>query len=207
MPKPINQLSITLALTGASGAMLGQKALELLELDSRVGEINLVLSAHSIRVVHEELQLGPAPLKEMPRLLLGRHSEKVQAHDNTDVGANIASGSYPSDGMLILPCSMGTLAAIAYGMSDNLIERAADVCLKERRPLVLAVREAPLSRIHLNNMLAVTDAGATVFPVVPAFYAAAESLETMAEQFVRRVLAHLGLAQKDTAQWQGTAGA
>jgi 4-hydroxy-3-polyprenylbenzoate decarboxylase len=120
-----------------------------------------------------------------------------------DIGACIASGSYPSRGMIVLPCSMGTLAAIANGLAQNLIERAADVCLKERRPLVLCVRETPFNKIHLRNMSLAADAGATIFPVIPAFYNQPADAAEMARQFVFRVLAHVGLPQEGAYIWKG----
>jgi 4-hydroxy-3-polyprenylbenzoate decarboxylase len=203
MPATAPLLNLTLAFTGASGPVLGKKALQLLVLDSRVGHINLIPSAHSLRVIGHELGIPEGPADELPRRLLGESAPKVQVHDNRDIGAVVASGSYPSNGMLVIPCSMGTLSAIAHGASDNLIERAADVCLKERRPLVLAAREAPLSLIHLRNMTAVTEAGAIVFPVIPAFYDLAQTVDAMVTQYVRRVLAHLGLPSEEAFQWKG----
>ena len=127
--------------------------------------------------------------------------QKIVQHAHEDVGAPIASGSYPSDGMIVLPCSMGTLAGIAHGLAGNLVERAADVCLKERRRLVLCVRETPLNLIHIRNMAAVTEAGATVFPVIPSFYNQPRTMEDMARNFVDRVLQHIGLPQKDAFVW------
>ncbi len=196
-------LTLTLALTGASGAVLARTALELLEGDARVERVDLVASPHGLRVAREELALAEGRLDQFPERLLGRPCAKTRMHDDRDIGANIASGSYPSAGMLVLPCSMGTVAAIAHGLADSLIERAADVCLKERRRLVLAVRETPLNRIHLRNLLAVDEAGATVFPVMPAFYDGARTPQAMAAQFVARLLEHFGLGQPDMFQWQG----
>lgn len=190
-------------MTGASGAVLARLALQALVADARVGEINLVPTAHAVRVAHAELHLEEGPLKDFAGHLLGAAAEKVRVHDNRDIGATIASGSYPVDAMLVLPCSMGTLAAIAHGLADNLVERAADVCLKERRPLLLAVREAPFNRIHLQNMLAAHDAGAMIFPVVPAFYDGACTWEQAATQFVFRLLAQVGLPQPQAFQWPG----
>ncbi|MGH9534114.1 MAG: UbiX family flavin prenyltransferase [Terriglobales bacterium] len=204
--------NITLAMTGASGAALGGCALQLLLADERVGHLNFVVSRHALRVAVAELGITAASgsamdfaarLASLDRPL----PAKLQSLEPEDIGANIASGSYPSDGMLIAPCSMGTLAAIAHGQSDNLIERAADVCLKERRRLVVAIREAPLSLIHLRNMLAATEAGAIVFPVTPAFYDPASSPAAVLRQFTARLLAAVGLPQPNAFQWQGgTAG-
>lgn len=196
-------LKLTLAITGASGAALAQAVLDRLERDERVGHVDLVASPHGLRVTREELHLLEGKLDELPARLLGRAAPKVQVHDDRNIGANIASGSYPSAGMLVVPCSMGTLAGIAHGMADSLIERAADVCLKERRRLLLAVRESPLNRIHLRNLLAADEAGATIFPMMPAFYDRALSAEAMTAQFAARLLEHLGLPQPDVFQWQG----
>lgn len=197
-------LTLTLALTGASGAALTRTLLTLLERDPRVAHVDLVASPHGLRVAHEELDLGEGSLDQLPQRLLGRPSLKIQAHDNRDIGANIASGSYPSEGMIIAPCSMGTCAAIAHGMADSLIERAADVCLKERRRLLLAVRESPLNRIHLRNLLAADEAGATIFPLTPAFYDRAATLDAVVSQFAARLLEHIGLPQPTAFQWQGS---
>ena len=138
----------------------------------------------------------------MTAKLLGRASQKIAQQNNDDIGANVASGSYPTDAMIVLPCSMGTLARIANGMANQLIERAADVCLKERRPLVLCVRETPFNRIHLRNMTLAAEAGATIFPVIPAFYFKPASTEEIAREFVNRVLAHVGLPQADAYRWK-----
>jgi flavin prenyltransferase len=130
-------------------------------------------------------------------------TSKIEQHPEADIGANVASGSYRSDGMIVLPCTMGTLAGIANGMASNLIERAADVTLKERRPLILCVRESPFNRIHLRNMQLASDAGATIFPVMPTLYNQPQSTTEMARQFVDRVLAHIGLPQPGAFEWKG----
>jgi len=127
---------------------------------------------------------------------------KTVQHSDADIGAAIASGSYPSNGMIILPCSMGTLAAIANGLANSLIARAADVTLKERRPLILCVRETPFNRIHLRNMTLAAEAGAVIFPVIPAFYDHPIDSTEMARQFVCRVLAHIGLPQPGAYVWK-----
>ncbi len=200
-------LNLTLAVTGASGAAVGRCALQMLLADPRVQHLNLVVSRHARRVAHEELAIADEfrSAVEFAAALAGCRPlpAKLQNLEPEDIGANIASGSYASDGMLVAPCSMGTLASIAHGLSNNLIERAADVCLKERRRLVLAVRETPLSVIHLRNMLAVSEAGGIVFPLIPAFYDAATTLEAAARQFTARLLATLGLPQSAAFQWPG----
>jgi flavin prenyltransferase len=131
------------------------------------------------------------------------NSSKIEEQSNADIAANVASGSYPADAMIVLPCSVGTLARIANGIASHLIERAADVCLKEKRPLILCVRETPLNKIHIRNLYRAADAGATVFPLIPAFYYQPASLDDMAREFAYRVLAHLGLAQPGAFQWRG----
>jgi flavin prenyltransferase len=198
---PFNQSrNITLAVTGASGSIYAAEMLRALAADSRIAKINFVASENSLRVFAEELQLSGR--NDLAEKLLGAPCPKLQHHTDSDIGANIASGSYPSDGMIILPCSMGTLAAIANGLASNLIQRAADVCLKERRPLILCVRETPLNRIHLRNMQLASDAGAVIFPTIPTLYNLPQSTADMARQFVNRVLAHIGLPQPGAYQWQ-----
>lgn len=197
----------TLAITGASGAALGRCALEMLLADGRVERLDWIISRHARRVAQAELGIHDdgAPAAAFAARLLGLAAPpgKLHALEPEDIGANVASGSYPSRGMLIAPCSMGTLAAVAHGFSDNLIERAADVCLKERRRLILAVRESPLSLVHLRNMAAVTEAGAMIFPVMPAFYDQALTPEAALRQFAARLLASLDLPQASAFQWRG----
>lgn len=192
-------MELTVGLTGASGAVFGRWLLRALEADERVARVHFVASENSLRVIAEELGVsGRAGLLEK---LLGAEPKKIIQHADLNVGAPIASGSHPSSGMIILPCSMGTLAAIANGLADSLIARAADVTLKERRPLILCVRETPFNRIHLRNMTLAAEAGATIFPVIPAFYNKPVDSDEMAKQFVCRVLAHVGLIQKDAYVW------
>jgi 4-hydroxy-3-polyprenylbenzoate decarboxylase len=200
MPRDPNRWNLTVAMTGASGAVFAQMLLQALEADVRVERINFIPSENSLRVLAEEMQIsGRSGLTEK---LLGKASTKIQQLTENDIGACVASGSYPSDGMIVLPCSMGTLAGIANGLANNLIERAADVCLKERRPLMLCVRETPFNKIHLRNMSLAADAGATIFPVIPAFYNKPVDSMEMARQFVARVLAHIGLPQAGAYVWK-----
>jgi flavin prenyltransferase len=196
-------MTITLAITGASGAILARAALERLERDARVEHVDLVASPHGMRVARDELALAEGTLEQFATRLLGRAAAKTQVHDDRNIGANIASGSYRSQAMIVVPCSMGTLAAITHGHADSLIERAADVALKEKRRLLLAVRESPFNRVHLRNMLAADEAGATLFPVMPAFYDQSATVGAMADQFAARLLEHCGLPQADAFQWQG----
>jgi 4-hydroxy-3-polyprenylbenzoate decarboxylase len=191
---------LTLAITGASGAILGRELLRALEADERVSRVHFVASENSLRVLAEELNLSGRT--DLPEKLLGAASKKTIQLADADIGAPIASGSHPSDGMIVLPCSMGTLAAIALGLANSLITRAADVTLKERRPLILCVRETPFNRIHLRNMTLAAEAGATIFPCIPAYYANPKSSSEMAREFAYRVLAHIGLPQPGAYVWK-----
>ncbi len=193
--------NLTVAVTGASGSIFVRHLLDALERDERVATVNLILSDSGLRVMAEELQVSGR--NQLIQKLLGRESQKTRQQNNSDIGANVASGSYQTDAMIVLPCSVGTLARIANGMAIQLIERAADVCLKERRPLILCVRETPFNLIHLRNMTLAAEAGATIFPVIPAFYFRPASTDQIAREFVNRVLAHVGLPQPGAYQWKG----
>ena len=193
--------TITVAITGASGSVFAVELLRMLAAEERVGHIDLVVSDAALRVMAEELSLSGR--NGLADKLLGENAAKVQQHPDENIGANIASGSYPSDAMIVLPCSMGTLSRIAHGMASSLVERAADVALKERRPLVLCVRETPFSLIHLRNMTAAAEAGATIYPVMPAWYNKPQTTDDMVRQFVQRVLGFVGLRQADAYEWTG----
>jgi 4-hydroxy-3-polyprenylbenzoate decarboxylase len=194
--------NLTVATTGASGSLFLKHFLLAVERDSRVQTVNFIASDSALRVMAEEL--GLRGRSNLVGQILGRKSSrKIHQQANADIGANIASGSYPADAMVVIPCSMGTLARIANGIASQLIERAADVCLKEKRPLVLCVRETPLNKIHIRNMYRAADAGAMVYPLIPAFYFRPTSLDAMAREFAYRVLAHLGLPQPDAYRWKG----
>ena len=193
-------MNLTLAITGASGALFARIMLRALEADDRVTRIHFIASENSLRVLAEELSISGR--NDLVKKLLGTEPKKTIQHTDENVGASIASGSHPSAGMIVLPCSMGTLAAIANGLANTLIARAADVTLKERRPLILCVRETPFNRIHLRNMTLAAEAGAVIFPVIPAFYNKPIDSEEMARQFVSRVLAHIGLPQPGAYIWK-----
>ena len=193
--------NLTVAATGASGALFTRHLLTALEHDSRVQNVNFITSDSGLRVIAEELVLRGR--SNLVRQLLGRESRKIRQQSNADIGANVASGSYPSTAMIVIPCSVGTLARIANGVASHLIERAADVCLKETRPLVLCVRETPLNKIHIRNMYRAADAGATIFPLIPAYYFRPATLDQLAHEFACRVLAHIGLPQPDAYRWKG----
>ncbi len=197
--------NLTVATTGASGAIFLRHLLLAVERDGRIETVNFIASDSALRVMAEELEIkGRSNLIGQILGLPGKaSSRKIQVQTNADIGANVASGSYPADAMIVIPCSVGTLARVANGVASQLIERAADVSLKEKRPLVLCVRETPLNKIHIRNMYRAADAGATVFPLIPAFYYRPASLDEIAREFAHRVLAHLGLAQPDAFRWKG----
>jgi flavin prenyltransferase len=194
---------ITIGVTGASGAIYAQAILRLLDSDKRVARVYLVASDAGLRLLSTELGIVAADGKNLPSLLTGTAAEKIEFLPNKDIGATIASGSAIVDGMAVIPCSAGALGAIASGTASDLLTRAADVCLKERRPLVLCLRETPLNRIHLENMLRVHDAGAIVMPAMPAYYYGPKSIEDTVVQFAYRVLAQLGLPQEKQYRWKG----
>ena len=201
--------NLTIATTGASGSLFLKHFLLAVAGDQRIQTVNFIASDSALRVMAEEL--GLRGRSNLIGQILGRGSRpgstkqlrKIHQQANTDIGANIASGSYPADAMVVIPCSVGTLARIANGIASHLLERAADVCLKEKRPLVLCVRETPLNKIHIRNMYRAADAGATVFPLIPAFYFRPVSLDQMAREFANRVLAHIGLPQPHAYRWKG----
>jgi len=192
--------NLTVATTGASGSLFLKHFLLTVERDDRIKAVNFITSDSGLRVMAEEL--GIEGRSDLLRQIIGSPCKKIQQHSNTDIGSNVASGSYPSDAMVVIPCSVGTLARIANGIASHLIERAADVTLKERRPLVLCVRETPLNKIHIRNMSLAADAGATIFPLIPTFYNHPASLEAMAQEFANRVLAHIGLPQPGAYHWK-----
>ena len=183
---------LIVAITGASGAVYGVRALHMLRLCDAV-ETHLLVSASGWLTLQHELGLQRDAV----------HALADVVHNVRDVGASIASGSFATDGMLIAPCSMKTLASVAHGFADNLISRAADVALKERRRLVLLVRETPLNLAHLRNMTAVTEMGGVIFPPVPAFYSQPASIAEMVDHTVGRVLSLFDLAPADIPKWQG----
>jgi 4-hydroxy-3-polyprenylbenzoate decarboxylase len=187
-----------MAVTGASGAPYGVRLLEaLVRAEQRV---SLIVSSHGLRLLQAETSLGSV---EGLRAHVGTAAwdRWVTIFDDADRGAGPASGSHRARAMVICPCSMGTLAAIAAGTSRSLVERAADVTLKERRPLLLVTRETPLSAIHLENMLRVTHAGAVVMPASPGFYHRPARIEDLVDFVVARVLDHLGVENELAPRW------
>jgi flavin prenyltransferase len=209
---PIPPQNLTVATTGASGSIFLRYLLLAVARDERIQTVNFIASDSALRVMAEELDLkgrsnlvtqilGTSPIKSSAKTT-SRVFAKIQIQSNADIGANVASGSYLADAMVVIPCSVGTLARIANGVASHLIERAADVSLKEKRPLVLCVRETPLNKIHIRNMYRAADAGATIFPLIPAFYYRPASLDELAREFACRVLGHLGLPQPDAFHWK-----
>ena len=204
--EPAEGKVIIVGVTGASGAVLAQTALRMLDADPRVARIHLVVTETGMRLLEHELHIS-GPFAELPDRILdssgAKSHRKIEILPNTDVGASIASGSYPADSMCVIPCSMGTLAAIAGGASNDLISRAADVALKEGRRLVLCVRDTPFNRIHLENMLRAQQAGAVIMPAIPSFYHHPQTIDDLLTQYVCRVLVQLGLPQNRQFAWKG----
>lgn len=186
---------IVVGVSGASGALLARRFVELALTAPELSRLHLVMSESAFRVAANEL---PGSIRDANGWIAGlkapkRSASKIEVHANEDVGASIASGSYPTTGMIVVPCSAGTLGSIANGISRGLLQRAADVCLKERRPLVLAFRESPYSLVHVENMRRVTAAGAIVAPPSPAFYIAEPSLERFLDAYCARAARWLNL--------------
>jgi 4-hydroxy-3-polyprenylbenzoate decarboxylase len=187
----------------------------MLDRDTRVDHVYLVASDAGLRLVASELGLVASEAKKLGGLIVGAAGAgasagtgagaKIETLPNKDIGASIASGSAPVDAMVVIPCSAGAIGAIAAGTAADLLTRSADVCLKERRPLVLCLRETPLNRIHIENMLRVHDAGAVVMPAMPAFYYAPATIQDLVEQYACRVLAQIGLPQEKQYVWKGGA--
>ncbi|MFZ0964664.1 MAG: UbiX family flavin prenyltransferase [Terriglobia bacterium] len=203
IPKTVRNKRIILGVTGASGAVFARRTLQMLEADPRVEKIHLVISASGLRLLRDELDLDISKQAQIPRLLAAQSTRKTECLRDSDIGASIASGSYAVEGMVVIPCTTGCLGQIAGGISDTLIERAADVCLKQGHKLILAVRDAPFNRIHLENMLRAQLAGAVIFPIIPTFYHRPKTLDDLVTQFCCRVLALLDLEQMEQYRWEG----
>ena len=195
--------SVVIGITGASGVVFARRLLQMLEADARVEKIHLVISSSGLKVLRDELDIDVPKSADIPARLLGGPSRKIIYLLDSEIGACIASGSYRVDGMVVIPCTTGCLAQIANGIAATLIERAADVCLKERRKLILAIRDTPFSRVHLKNMLRAQAAGADIFPVMPSFYHRPQTIDDLVVQFCCRVLAHLDLEQPQQFRWTG----
>ncbi|MDR9838634.1 UbiX family flavin prenyltransferase [Herbaspirillum huttiense] len=186
---------LIVAITGATGAIYGVRLLEHLRKHGQV-ETHLMVSEAGVLNLHQELDMRRKDVEALADVV----------HNVRDVGACIASGSFASTGMVVAPCSMKTLAAVAHGLSDNLITRAADVVLKERRRLVLMVRETPFNLAHLRNMTSVTEMGGVIFPPLPGFYQRPASMEEMVDHTLGRVLDMFGISMQLTPEWKGMKG-
>ena len=186
------QKRIVVAISGASGAIYGVRLLQILREIAQV-QTHLTVSDAGLLNLQQELDMDRAAVEALADVVYAAR----------DVGGAIASGSFQCDGMVIAPCSMRTLAAVAHGLADNLITRAADVMLKERRRLILMVRETPLNLAHLRNMTSVTEMGGIIFPPVPSFYHRPQSVAELVDQTVSRVVDLLGLPQPQTPRWAG----
>ena len=196
--------SITVGISGASGVIYAQRLLMQLDASPEVRQINLVVSGPARRVMADELDIAAtSDTDQMIASLINRPSAKTVFFHVGDIGAAIASGSYPVDAMAIIPCSASTLGVLATGTARNLLHRAADVCLKEDRKLVIVPRETPLSTIHLENMLRLRQAGAMIVPAMPAFYHRPADITALVDHFVYRVMDHLGVAHSQETVWRG----
>ncbi len=199
-------MEFTVAITGASGSIYAQRTLLHMAASGVVERINLILSNSAVTVAKVELgvDLTNADRNTINRWLgLPADSRLIQLHHLDNIAARPSSGSHPQEGMVVVPCSMGTLGAIASGAGTNLIHRAADVTLKEHRRLVLVPRETPFNAIHLENMLRLSRAGAHIIPASPGFYHRPQTVEALVDHFVFRVLDHLGIPHSPATQWKG----
>lgn len=197
--------SITVGITGASGSVYARQLLLRLHECPDVARVDVVITKAGVRVVGEELGVNVAGTE--PRIirdLIGTDSDKFIVHPAADIGATIASGSYLADAMVIVPCSMSSLACIATGIARDLVHRAADVMMKENRPLILVPRETPLHAIHLENMLKLARLGVRIVPAMPSFYHAPQTINDLVEHFTHRLLDHLGVTHEQTTRWEGS---
>jgi 4-hydroxy-3-polyprenylbenzoate decarboxylase len=202
----VASLEVVVGVSGGSGARLGKRFVEVALASRNLERLHLVISEPALMVARTEIASAIATPEEWAAALEvpAALRRRVEMHENADVGASIASGSYPTAGMAVIPCSGGTLGAIANGIGRDLLQRAADVCLKERRPLVLALRESPYSLVHIENMRRATRAGAIVAPPTPAFYVDAPSVDRFLDAYCVRVCRLLGLAPREAGfRWEG----
>lgn len=190
------------AITGASGGVYGRRLLEALVCADLDVSVDLVISEAGLRVLREEegirTSAGSVKLKD----LLGMESERVCVHNVRDIGASIASGSAKTAGMVVVPCSMATLGAIANGTGQNLVHRAADVVLKESRKLILVPRETPLSAVHLENMLKLSRMGVVIAPAMPGFYHQPGSIDELVDMMVMRILDQMNIDSDLAPRWR-----
>lgn len=192
---------LIVGITGASAVVYGVRLLEVLAKREDM-EIHLTISSSGARALWEELKIEVDINDFKLRSLIGIDTEQIIYHQESDIGASIASGSFRTEGMIVVPCSMGTVAAIAAGISRNLIQRAADVCIKERRRLVIVPRETPLSSIHLENMLKLSRVGVCVLPAMPGFYHFPKSVDDQINFVVTKILDQFGIDSGLTQRWK-----
>jgi 4-hydroxy-3-polyprenylbenzoate decarboxylase len=198
---------IVVGVSGGSGALLARRFVEIALASKGLSRLHLIVSDAALMVARSEIAAAiTSPEAWAARLQAGRsQAARLRIHANTDIGAPIASGSYPVSGMAVVPCSAGTLGSIANGTSRDLLQRVADVCLKERRPLLLAFRESPYSLIHIENMRRAATAGAIIAPPLPAFYIEAPSVDRFLDAWCVRAARALGLAPRgEQFRWKGT---
>lgn len=200
-PPKTEMKKIIVAVTGASGIIYAQRLLEILSQSDFL--VYLTISEAGAITIQEELNAKIDLTNFQSESLLGFHADNIEYHNFTDITAPIASGSYHTEGMAIVPCSMGTLGAIAAGLSDNLIERAADVCVKERRKLILVPRETPLSSIHLENMLKLSNSGVCILPAMPAYYHQPKTIIDLVDFIVAKILDQFGVENQLFKRWKG----
>jgi flavin prenyltransferase len=199
------QRRIVVGVTGAGGTRRAGVLLKKLVDDERVHHVDVMVSANGRKLV--AFEHGCDETADVVPLLLGRESDKVSVwNPEVDQAGPPSSGSYRFTDMIVLPCALGAAARIAHGTANTLLERAADVCLKERRRLVLCIRETPLNLIHLRNLVQLTEAGAVVYPMIPTYYNVPQNLQQMDEEFVLRLLGFLGLDQTDYYEWSKPTG-
>jgi flavin prenyltransferase len=199
------QRRIVVGVTGAGGTRLAGVLLNKLVDDERVGHVDVMVSANGRKLV--AFEHGADENADAVTLLMGRESTKISVWDpEVEQAGPPSSGSYRFTDMIVLPCALGAAARIAHGVANTLLERAADVCLKERRRLVLCIRETPLNLIHLRNLVQLTEAGAVVYPMIPTYYNVPQNLQQMDEEFVLRLLGFVGLDQTDYYEWRDSSG-
>lgn len=188
-----------IGISGASGTIYARRLLSILAIRFPEQALEVVISEGALRVFQEEDKLNPK--SDKIETIVGHPAPNIRLHNNRDTGANIASGSFRTAGMVVVPCSMGTVGALASGFADNLLRRAADVQLKEGRRLILVPRETPLSTLHLENLLKLSKLGVTIAPAMPGFYLQPESVEELVDQVVYRLLDLMGLSLPGSKRW------
>lgn len=190
-----------IGISGASGMPYAQRLLGVIQQEFPALQLEVVLSDSALRVLHEEAGIATSTKRISAELLCGINARSIRFHDNKDIGASIASGSYRTAGMVVVPCSMNSIAAIANGLADSLLLRAADVTMKEGRRLILVPRETPLSTIHLENMLRLSRAGARIVPAMPGFYHQPQSIAEVVDMMVLKILDQMDLALDLVERW------